>query len=76
MFICSAIQYIVSKKQPVRSAHDVSVDSSEIAFDEAYFTVNLHSFLQPVALRRHTFLQVSHLSPILQGRTTYKAPLL
>ena len=52
---CSAIQYAASKKQPVGSAHKVSADSSEIVFDEAHFTVNLHSFLQPLALPRHTF---------------------
>ena len=30
---CSAIQYIVSKKQPVESVHEVSADSSETVFD-------------------------------------------
>ena len=49
---CSAIQYIVSKKQPVGSAHEVSVDSSEIFFDKAHFIVNLHSFLQLLVLPR------------------------
>ena len=44
---CSAIQYIVSKKQPVGSAHEV--------FDEPHFIVNLHNFLQSLALPRHTF---------------------
>ena len=53
--ICSAIQYIVSKKQPVGSAHEVLAESSETFFDEAHFMVNLHSFLQPLALSRHTF---------------------
>ena len=53
---CSAIQYIVSKKQPVGSAHEVLAESSETVFDEAHFIVNLHSFLQPLALSRHTFL--------------------
>ena len=33
----SAIQYIVSKKQPVESAHEVSADSSAIVYDEAHF---------------------------------------
>ena len=32
---------IVSKKQPVESAHEVSADSSEVVFDEAHFIVNL-----------------------------------
>ena len=52
---CSAIQYIVSKEQPVGSAHEVLAESSETVFDEAHFIVNLHSFLQPLALSRHTF---------------------
>ena len=52
---CSAIQYIVSKKQSVGSAHEVLVESSETVFDEAHFAVNLYSFLQPLALSRHTF---------------------
>ena len=52
---CSAIQYIVSKKQPVGSAHEVLAESSETGFDEAHFLFNLHSFLQPLALSRHTF---------------------
>ena len=30
---CSAMQYIVSKKQPVGSAHEVLVESSETVFD-------------------------------------------
>ena len=38
---CSAIRHIVSKKQPVRSAHEVSVDSSETFFDKAHFIVDL-----------------------------------
>ena len=50
-----AIQFIVSKKQPVGSAHEVPVDSSEIAFDETYFIVNFHGLLLPLALPRHTF---------------------
>ena len=52
---CSAIQYIVSKKQPVGSAHEVLTESSETAFDEAHFIVNLHSFLPSLALSRHPF---------------------
>ena len=51
---CSAIQYIVSKKQPVRSAHEALVESLETVFDEAHFIVNLHDFLQPPALPRLT----------------------
>ena len=54
---CSVIQYIVSKKQPVRSALEVSVDSSEIFFDEAHFIVNLKGFLKPLVFPRHTFAQ-------------------
>ena len=52
---CGAIQYIVSKKQPVGSAHEVLVESSKTFFDEAHFIVNLHSFLGPLALPQHTF---------------------
>ena len=52
---CSVIQYIVSKKQPVGSAHEVLVESLERVFDEAHFIVNLHSFLQLQTLPRHTF---------------------
>ena len=45
---CSVIQYIVSKKQPVRSAHEVLAESLKTVFnDEAHFIVNLHNFLQP-----------------------------
>ena len=53
---CSAIQYIVSKKHPVGSSHKVLAKSLETAFDEADFIVNLHNFLQPLVLPRHTFL--------------------
>ena len=49
------MQYIVSKKQPVGSAHEVLAESSETVFDEAHFIVNLHSFVQLLALPRHTF---------------------
>ena len=52
---CSAIQYIVSKKQPLGIALQVSADSSEIVFDESHFMVKLHSFLQPLLLPRYTF---------------------
>ena len=41
MLFFSVIEYIVSKKQTVWSAHEVPVDSSEIAFDEAHFIINL-----------------------------------
>ena len=44
---CSAIQYIVFKKQTVGSAHEV--------FDEPHFIVNLHNFLQSLALPRYNF---------------------
>ena len=54
-FFCSTIQYTVSKKQAVGKAHEGSADSWETVFDEAYFIVNLHSFLQPLAFPRHTF---------------------
>ena len=33
---CSAIQYVMSKKQPVGSAHEVLAESSETVFDEAH----------------------------------------
>ena len=48
---CSAIPYIVSKKQPVGSVHEVLAESLETAFVEANFVVN---FLQSLALPRHT----------------------
>ena len=50
---CSATQYIVSKKQPAGSAHDVSADSSEIVFDEAHFIANLVPS-NPYPSPRHT----------------------
>ena len=50
---CSAIQYIVSKKQRAGSVHEVSVDSSEIVFDEAHFIANLVSS-NPSPSPRHT----------------------
>ena len=37
---CSAIQHIVSKKQQVGTAHEMSADSLEIVFDQAHFVVN------------------------------------
>ena len=54
---CSAIQYIVSKKQSVGSAHEVLAESLKTVFDEAHFIliVNLHNFLQSLDLPRHTF---------------------
>ena len=60
---CTAIQYVVPRKLPLGSAHEVSVNSSEIVFDEAHFIVNLHIFLQPLALPRHTFLQSESFVP-------------
>ena len=55
IYFCSAIQYILSKTQLVGSAYEELPNSSEIVFDEAHFTVNLHNFLQPLALRKDTF---------------------
>ena len=52
---CSAVQYIVSRKQPVGSAHEVLAESLETVFDEAHFIVNLHDFLQSLALPMDTF---------------------
>ena len=53
---CSVIQYIVPKKQPVGSAHEVLAESLKTVFDdEAHFIVNLHDFLLPLALPRHHF---------------------
>ena len=55
-FFYSAIQYIVSKKQPVGSTHEVLAESLETVFDDlAHFIVNLHNFLQPLAFPRHPF---------------------
>ena len=65
---CSAIQYIVSQKQPLESAREVLVELSETVFDETHFIVNLHSFLQPLAHPRHIFPQVSSLSSILRAK--------
>ena len=45
MLFCSAIRYIASKKQPVGSTLEVLAESLGTALDEAYFIVNLHSFL-------------------------------
>ena len=77
MLFCSATQYIVSKKQPVGSAHEVLAESLDTVFDgEAHFIVNLHNFLQPLALPDTPFPQMSHFSTIPPGRTTSKTPLL
>ena len=74
---CSAIQYIVSKKQSaVRSAHEVLAESLETAFDEAHFIVNLHNFFQSLALPRHTFPSSEPFVPHPPGRTTSKTALL
>ena len=70
------IQYILSKKQPVGSAHEVLAESSEIVFDEAHFIVNLYSFLQSLTLPRYTFPSSESFVPIPQGKTTSKTPLL
>ena len=75
-FCCSVIQYIVSKKQPVRSAHEVLAESLETAFDEAHFIVNLHNFFQSLALPRHTFPSSEPFVPHPPGRTTSKTALL
>ena len=73
---CSAIQYIVSKKQPVGSAHEVLAESLETVFDEAHFIVNLHNFLQPLTLPKHTFPPSEPFVPHPPGRTTPKTFLL
>ena len=72
---CSAIQYTVSNKHPVGSAHKVLAKSLETVFDEADFIVNLHNFLQPQPSPGTPFFQVSHLSPIPPGRTMSKTPV-
>ena len=42
--------------QPVESSHEVLAKSLETVFDdEAHFLVNLHNFIQPLALPRHPF---------------------
>ena len=54
---CSAIQYIVSTKQPVGSAHEGLAESLETVFDnEAHFIVKFHNFLQLLVLPRHPFI--------------------
>ena len=71
---CSAVQYVVSKKQPVVSALEVLAESFETVFDdEAHFIINLHNFLQPLALPRQN---EPFLSPIPPGRTTSKTLFL
>ena len=50
MQFCNVIQYIVSKKDPVRIAQEVLVESLESVFNEAHFLVNLRSFFQHLAL--------------------------
>ena len=72
---CSVIQYIVSKKQPVGSAHEVLAESLETIFHGAYFPVNLHSFLQPLPLPRQTFPPSELFVPHPPARTTSKTPL-
>ena len=55
---------MVSKKQPVGSAHEVLADSLETVFDEAHlFIINLHNFLQTLALPRHPFLPSEQFVP-------------
>ena len=50
------IQYAVSQKQLVGYAQEVLFEFLEAVFDEAHFLVNLHSFLQTLALTRQTVL--------------------
>ena len=50
MQFCNLIQYIVSKKHPVRIVQEVLVESLEGVFNEAHFLVNLRSFFQHLAL--------------------------
>ena len=57
-------------------AHEVLAESLETAFNEAHFIVNLHNFLQSLALPRHTFPPSEPLSPIPPGRATSETPLL
>ena len=65
---CSAIQYIVSKKQPVGSAHEVLAESSKTVFDEAHFIVNLHSFFQPQSESFISLPQAEQLPKLLSSR--------
>ena len=61
---CRAIQYILSKKEPVWSAHELLAESLGTAFDdETHFTVNLHNFLQLLALARNPFSPKWAISP-------------
>ena len=60
------------------SAHEVLAESLETVFDETHSIVNLHNFLQSLALSRHTFppsepfvphpLQAEQLPKLLSSR--------
>ena len=54
------------------SAHEVLEESLGTVFGEAHFIVNLHNFLQLLALPRHTFPPGVSFAPIPPGRTTSK----
>ena len=60
---CSSIQYMVPKKQPAGSAHEVSADSSEIIFDEAHQT-----HLSPKWVICPPFPQAEQLPKLLSSR--------
>ena len=68
---CSAIQYIVSKKQPAGSAHEVLADSSEIVFDEAHFIANLVSS-NPYPSPRHTISPSELFGPHLPRQNNFQ----
>ena len=61
---CSEIQYMGFKKQPVGNAHEVLAESFETVFDDkAHFIVNLHNFLKPLALARHSYSPIEPFLP-------------
>ena len=73
LFLQCDFQYIVSKNQPVGSAHEVLAESLKTVYhDEAHFIVNLHNFLHPYPSLDTPFPTNE---PFLQhspGRTTSK----
>ena len=52
--------------------HEVVAESLETVFDEAYFIVNLHNFLQPLALPRHAFLPSELFVPHLPSQNNFQ----
>ena len=73
---CSVIQYVVSKKQPMGSVHEVLVESLENVFDKSHFIVNLHSFHKSLALPRKIFSPSESFVPHHRRHNNFQNPLL